>query len=178
MRTLTQNLPYESAVNTMNETLPPSQPKKKARWMLVIACLLLLVGGGWLCLILTGVAGSGPYRFVKLGQASSGIIGPITVEVTPELAKDGWAVEYLATSADVNQIAFIRKERHAVKIKVTAGKAGVEKDALFYVIFGLSGEKLGEGKVSLDQSLKAGESGTGEIIDLTIPNGRRIVIDK
>jgi len=32
--------------------------------------------------------------------------------------------------------------------------------------------------VSLDSSLKAGESGEGEISDLEIPNGRRIVTDK
>jgi len=107
---------------------PAERLAKKIRWMLVIACLLLIVGGGWLCFM--------------------------------------------------SQVAFIRKERHAVKIKVTAGKADVEKDSLSHVIFGLNGENLSEAKVSLDSSLKAGESGEGEISDLEIPNGRRIVTDK
>lgn len=162
----------------MKETLAPPQPKKKIRWILAIGCLLLLVGSGWLYFILTATGDGTSYRLVMPGGASSGIFGPIPVEVAPALAKDGLVVEYLATSGEVSQIAFVRKERQAVKIKVTAGKAGVEKDGLSYVILGGNGEKLSEGKVALDSSLNAGESGEGEISDVQIGNGRSIVIDK
>ena len=129
-------------------------------------------------LFLTGSGGDTFYRLVKPGGAVSGSSGPIPVEVAPELAQDGMAVKYLATSGEVEQTYFVRKERHAVKIKVTAGKEGVEKDGLSYTILGANDEKLSQVKVNLDSSLKPGESGIGEIRDLQVPNARRILIGK
>jgi len=139
---------------------------------------VLLAGSGWLYFLLTGSGGNIFYRLVKPGGAVSGSAGPIPVEVAPKSAQDGMAVKYFSTSGMVEQTYFVRKERHAVKIKVTAGKEGVEKDGLSYTILGANDEKLSEGKVSLASSLKAGESGEGQISDQQIPSARRIEIRK
>ena len=159
----------------MTETLSPPRPKKKIKWFLVLACLLLLAGCGWLYFFLTATGDGTPYRLVMPGGAASGAFGPRLLEVAPELAQDGLAVEYLSTSGDVKQIAFFRKERQSLKIRVTAGKKGVDK--LSYTILGANDEKLGQGKVTLGP-LKPGESGEGEIVNVEIPNGRRTVISE
>jgi hypothetical protein len=162
----------------MTETTAPARPRRRLKWLLIAACLLLLAGSGWLYFLLTGSGGDAFYRLVKPGGAVSRSFGPILVEVAPESAQDGMAVKYLSTSSELEQTFFVSKERNAVKIKVTAGREGVERDGLSYTILGQNDEKLSQGKVSLTSSLKPGESGQGEIIDLQIPNGRRIVIGK
>ena len=113
------------------------------------------------------------YQLVKPGAAF--VNSSISVEVAPELAQDRVTVELLGVSSQNDQVAFLRKERHAATVKVTAGKTAVEK--LSYTIFGLDGEQLSQGKVKLEP-LKAGESGQGEVIDSEVQNAIRIVIGK
>jgi hypothetical protein len=160
----------------MNEVLSPPGPRKNRKWLLVAACLLLIAGGGWLYFSLTATGDGTFYSIVTPGGTVSGPFGPIPVEVALELAQDGLTAKYLATSAAVEQNLFVRKERYGVKIHLTAGKKEVDKDGLFYTILGAKDEKLSEGKVSLESTLKPGQSGDGEITNLQIPNGRRIVI--
>ena len=147
--------------------------RKKIKWLLFAFCLALLVGSGWIYFLVTQEGGGTSFR-VLLGSASaSARSGSISAEIAPELTEDGLTAKVVGSSADVTQIAFIRKERYGVKVRVTAGKQGVEK--LSYTIFGANGEKLSHGKVDLEP-LKPGESRVGEIIDKEVPNARRILI--
>ena len=150
---------------------------KKRKWFLLVACLLLLLGSGWLYFLLTGRSGGSSYNLTLSTAFVSVEYIPfiVDVQVTPRLAQEGLVARELDTNYEISQMAFVRRERACLKLFVIAGKQ--EVDTLSYTTFGANGERLSQGKVKME-ALKPGESGQGEIIDLEVANARRVVIEK
>lgn len=86
--------------------------------------------------------------------------------------------DYVQRSSQLNQVAFIRRERHTVEVQITAGNSGIEQQELLYVLIGPKGEELSKGKLELSTALQPGAKGNGVIADGQIPSTVRIVIRK
>ena len=163
----------------MTETIGSARRRKRLKWLLLTACVLLLLGSGSLYLLLAS-NGAVRYRLVPLGGSVPPFMtatarSSISVEVDPGLTQDGLTSLYVNQTDTVDQIAFIQKEKCVIRVRVTAGQQAVDK--LSYTIFGADGEKLSQGRMDL-KPLKPGESGEGEIVDKELPNASRIVLDK
>jgi hypothetical protein len=167
---------YEGSCR-MSTTVAAKPRKRKPRIILTLLFVLLpaaclLAGILWL----QSLARDGTRLTFGDPGGASATSTTLAVEVVPDLADRGLAAKCAGVSVDVEQIAFVRKERHAARIEVSTSAASTELDGLIYVLYDETGRELNRGPLPFSGTLKAGETQTQEIPDFAIGKARRLVI--
>jgi hypothetical protein len=103
-------------------------------------------------------------------------LGPVVIDLSPDLAASGVSCEYLGMSIDHRQKLFFRSDIISVELKLSTGKALIVGKSLQFALFDNNGGCISSGTCQLDQSLEANESTKMTIRDLGLREAKRIAI--
>jgi hypothetical protein len=111
------------------------------------------------------------------GAASAGAGGLIPVDLSAELSDAGLRARG-GVSLEVEQILVVRKERAALKVRLTAGDAPIALDGLRYTLDGPGGERLSEGRLYGKLSIPANGEAVVASQDVDVVRAARIRVEK
>jgi hypothetical protein len=159
-------------------TAVAAKPRRRRPWIILILLFGLLPAACFLAFILwlQALARDGTRLTFGDPGGSSAKSTTLVVEVVPDLADRGLNARCEGVSVEVDQIAFLRKERHAARIAVSTSAASAEVGGLIYVLYDETGRELSRGDLPFFGTIKQGETQTQEIPDFSVGKARKLVI--
>jgi len=133
-----------------------------------LALLAFLLGGGR----------ATRWTLTPPGPVSAGAGGLIPIHLSAELSDAGLRAQGDGVSLEVEQILVVRKERAALKVRLTAGDAPIALDGLRYTLYGPGGERLSEGRLCGKLSIPANREAVVELQDVDVIRAARIKVEK
>jgi hypothetical protein len=104
--------------------------------VLFVVMVLMLVGG-FAFILLSDKRSPFTMRGVSFGfggpaKSMSFTSGPVAVEVTPDLAAEGWEAEYFGTGSSASSGLFYHRETRSIKLKLTRHQQPSDGQGLRY----------------------------------------------
>jgi hypothetical protein len=150
---------------------------KRLRWVVILSGIALLCAGVLYPIWWLNSGAEGEQRTLAWpSSGAKGSLGPIAIDLSPDLAANGVSCEYLGISFDHRQRLFFRSEMISVELKLSTGTAPLGEKSFRYALIDQDGNSISFGTFQLEQSLGANESTKVTIRDLGLTETKRIAI--